>query len=77
MSNLAKKKWWACAGTRAVKTAAQTAVAVIGTSFLLADVDWLVVGSAAALAAALSLLTSLSGLPEMDEPQDGLHPPAQ
>lgn len=61
------KKWWKCAGIRAVKTLAQTAVATIGTSVLLADVDWVAVVSASILAGILSLLTSLAGLPEMEE----------
>lgn len=58
------KKWWKAAGIRAVKTVAQTAVAVIGTSALLTDVSWLAVLSASILAGILSLLTSLAGLPE-------------
>ena len=59
------KKWIKAAGIRAVKTVAQTAVATIGTSAVLAQVDWLMVGSAALLAGILSLLTSLAGLPEV------------
>lgn len=58
--------WWKAAGIRAIKTVAQTAVAVIGTSALLSEVDWLAVASAAALAGILSLLTSVAGLPEVD-----------
>lgn len=58
--------WWQAAGIRAIKTVAQTAVAVIGTSALLSEVDWLAVASAAALAGILSLLTSVAGLPEVD-----------
>lgn len=57
--------WWKAALVRAVKTVAQTAVATIGTSAVLAQVDWLLVGSAAALAGILSLLTSVAGLPEV------------
>ena len=60
------KKWALAALVRAVKTAAQTAVATIGASVVLAEVDWLVVGSASALAAILSLLTSVAGLPEVE-----------
>ena len=60
------KKWIKAAGIRALKTLAQTAVATIGTSALIADVDWLVVVSASALAAVLSLLTSVAGLPEVE-----------
>lgn len=61
------KKWWKAAGIRAVKTVAQTAVATIGTSVALAEVNWLLVASASALAGILSLLTSVAGLPEVDE----------
>lgn len=60
------KKWALAALVRAVKTAAQTAVATIGASVVLAEVDWMVVGSASALAAILSLLTSLAGIPEIE-----------
>ena len=61
------KKWWKAAGVRAIKTIAQTAVAMIGTSVVIADVDWLMVVSASALAGVLSLLTSIAGLPEIKE----------
>lgn len=61
------KLWWKCAGIRAIKTVAQTAVATIGTSVVLDDVNWLVVISASALSGILSLLTSLAGLPEVKE----------
>lgn len=60
-------KWWKAAGIRALKTVCQTAVASIGTSAVLAEVNWLAVGSASILAGLLSLLTSLGGLPEVDE----------
>ena len=60
-------KWLKCAGVRALKTVAQTAVATIGTSALLADVNWIAVDSAPALAGLLSLLTSLGGLPECSD----------
>ncbi len=60
------KKWWKAAGVRAVKTVAQAAVAVIGTTAMLSQVDWLVVGSTALLAGVLSLLTSVAGLPEVE-----------
>ena len=58
-------KWLKAAGIRAAKTVAQTAVAVIGTSAILSEVDWLAVLSASALAGILSLLTSIAGLPEV------------
>ena len=58
------EKWFKAAGVRAVKTMAQTAVATIGTSAVLDDVNWVGVVSAAVLAGALSLLTSVAGLPE-------------
>lgn len=60
-------KWLKPAGVRAVKTVAQTAVATIGTAAVLGDVNWVMVGSAAALAGVLSLLTSVAGLPELKE----------
>lgn len=58
--------WLKAAGVRAIKTVAQTAVATIGTSALLAQVDWIMVASASALAGLLSLLTSVAGLPEVE-----------
>ena len=63
------KKWLAFAGRRALKTLAQTAVATIGTSAAMGDVNWVFVGSASALAAILSMLTSVAGLPELPEPE--------
>lgn len=60
------KNWWKAAGIRALKTIAQTAVATIGTSALLDEVNWIAVASASALAGVLSLLTSVAGLPEVD-----------
>jgi hypothetical protein len=61
------KKWAKAAGIRAVKTAAQTAVASIGVSAIMSEVNWVAVGSAALLAGVLSLLTSVAGLPEVKE----------
>ena len=60
------KEWWKAAGIRALKTVAQTAVATIGTSAAISEVNWVLVASASALAGILSLLTSLGGLPEVD-----------
>lgn len=61
------KKWFKAAGIRAAKTMAQTAAATIGTGVVMADVNWCMVASAAALAGVLSLLTSVAGLPEVKE----------
>lgn len=67
MKYLTNKKWWECAGIRALKTVAQTAIATIGTAMVISDVDWLSVVSASLLAGLLSLLTSLAGLPEVED----------
>ena len=61
------KSWAKAAGIRAVKTMAQTAVATIGTTALLTEINWIAVASASALAGVLSVLTSLAGLPEVKE----------
>ena len=60
------EKWWKAAGIRALKTVCQTAIATIGTAALMDQVRWGVVLSASVLAGILSLLTSLAGLPELD-----------
>ena len=67
MKKIINKKWLCAALIRSVKTLAQTAVATIGTSAILSDVDWKVVISASLLAGILSLLTSVAGLPELKE----------
>jgi hypothetical protein len=58
------KKWIKCAGVRAIKTVAQTAVSLIAVGSVMSDVNWVQVGSAALLAGILSLLTSIAGIPE-------------
>ena len=67
MKNFDFKKWIKAAGIRAIKTVAQTAVATIGTSAVIGDVNWVMVASASVLAGILSLLTSVAGLPELEE----------
>lgn len=61
------KKWAKAAGVRAIKTVAQAAVAAIGSATVLGQVDFKVVASTAVLAGVLSLLTSVAGLPELEE----------
>lgn len=61
------KEWLKAAAVRAVKTMAQAAIAMIGTSVVLSDIDWKLVLSASVVAAILSVLTSLAGLPEVDD----------
>ena len=66
MSNLTNPEWWKAAGVRALRTFAQAAIATIGSSTVLGSVDWKMVASASVLAAILSMLTSLAGLPEVE-----------
>lgn len=61
------RTWAHAAGIRAVKTVAQAAIAAVGTTAILTEVNWTVVAATAALAGVLSLLTSVAGLPETDE----------
>lgn len=61
------KSWIKAAGVRAIKTFAQTALATVGTAAVIGEVNWIAVVSAAALAAILSLLTSVAGLPEVKD----------
>ena len=67
VKNVFTAAWFKAAGVRAIKTVAQTAIATIGTSAVMGDVNWLAVGSASLLAGILSLLTSVAGLPELEE----------
>ena len=61
------KNWWKAALVRSVKTVAQTAIATIGTAAAMGEVNWVLVASAAALSGVLSLLTSVAGLPEVQD----------
>ena len=61
------KLWVKCASIRALKTICQTAIATIGTSAVMSEVNWLMVGSASLLSGILSILTSLAGIPEVDD----------
>lgn len=61
------KEWLKCAGIRAIKTCSQTAIATIGTSAVMGDVNWIMVGSSSLLAGILSILTSVAGLPEVEK----------
>ena len=67
MKNIFTLEWLKAAGVRALKTVAQTAIATIGTTALMNEVDWIVVGSTSLLAGILSMLTSIAGLPEVTE----------
>ena len=61
------KEWLKCASIRALKTVCQTAIATIGTSAVMNEVNWVMVGSSSLLAGILSILTSIAGLPEVEE----------
>ena len=61
------KQWFKAAGVRAVKTMAQTAIATIGASATMGEVNWVMVGSASLLAGVVSILTSIAGIPEVKE----------
>ncbi len=65
------RSWWTAAGIRAVKTLAQAAIAGIGCAAVMGEVDWIAVMSTALLAAILSLLTSVAGLPELENTSSG------
>lgn len=67
MNNLFNKEWWKKAGTRAIKTMAQTALSLFTVGEVMQDIDWKMVLSAAIVAGVYSLLTSLAGLPEMED----------
>lgn len=67
MKTLKNKKWWAAAGVRAIKTMAQTAVATIGASTMITEINWAIVASATVVSGLLSMLTSIAGLPEVEE----------
>ena len=67
MNKTFTKKWFYAAIVRSVRTIAQTAIATIGTSALISEVNWFIVASASALAGVLSMLTSLAGLPEVEK----------
>lgn len=67
MKNLSNVNWWKAAGVRAFKTFCQTLIASAGCAVVLSDVNWMTALSASTLAAILSILTSIAGLPEVDE----------
>ena len=67
MKTLKSKAWWKAAGVRAIKTMAQTAVASIGASTMITETNWVMVASATVMAGILSILTSVAGLPEVEE----------
>jgi hypothetical protein len=67
---LTSKKWWQAAGVRAVKTVCQTAVAMIPTAAMIQAVDWVAVIGTSVLAGLCSILTSVAGLPEVEESEE-------
>ena len=70
MKNIFTLEWLKAAGIRALKTIAQTAIASIGVSATMGAVDWITVGSTSLLAGILSILTSITGLPEVKKPEE-------
>lgn len=70
MKKVFTKEWLKCSGVRALRTVAQTAIATIGTSAVMADVNWIMVGSASLLAGVLSVLTSIASLPEATKAEE-------
>ncbi len=70
MKNIFTKQWAKATSVRAIKTVAQTAIATIGVSAVMSDVNWIAVGSASLLAGILSVLTSVAGLPEVTESEE-------
>ena len=70
MKKIFTKKWLKASLVRAIKTIAQTAIATIGVSAVMTDVNWIAVGSASLSAGVLSVLTSIAGLPEVSESEE-------
>ena len=70
MKQIFTKQWAKATTVRAIKTVAQTAIATIGVSAVMSDVNWIAVGSASLLAGILSVLTSVAGLPEVSESEE-------
>ena len=70
MEKLWSKSWWKAAGTRAIKTFAQTFVGSITVGLAISDINWVTVASVAAVAAVFSLMTSVAGLPEIKEEEE-------
>lgn len=70
MKKIFTKEWFKAMAIRAIKTVAQTAIATIGVSVVMSEVNWIAVGSASLLAGILSVLTSVAGLPEVSESEE-------